>query len=205
MNRLAGSIFVVLIALLTAIGSAVIVGRSQPLSPGITLLHLNECPLPCWIGIVPGETTVEQASRRIQAVYGSQAGVEVSGHDAQFLIHDTLHGSEFIVALYTEPDVQVSHDVIKTIWLGTLSNGDGPRLAELYSTVGEPDAVVSGDLDLNSSSLSYFDQRMTLNFGFTGCSTIMNQVVGSIILADSKMGRDKFASRLRPWRGFTRC
>ena len=194
-----------LITLLAAIGSAVIVGRSQPLSPDVTLLHLNECPLPCWIGIMPGETTVEQASKRIQAVFGSQAGIQISGQVAQYSIRDTIHGSEFIVAFYTEPDVPVSHDVIRTIWLGTLSKGDGPRLAELYTIVGEPDAVVSGDLDLNSSSLSYFDQRMTLNFGFTGCSTMMNQVVGSIILADSKMGRDKFASRLRPWHGFTRC
>src|SRR5258708_8351111 len=188
-----------------ATGAVVLIGRQQPPPSSVILLHLDECRLPCWIGIVPGETTVSEAGRYIQAVYGSQAGIELVGNDTQYSIRDTVHGSEFIVALYTELDVKMAHEVIKTIWLGTLNKGYGPRVAELYSVIGEPGAIISGDLDLNSSSLSYFDQHMTLNFGFTGCSTIMNQVVGSIILADSKMGRDKFASRLRPWRGFTRC
>lgn len=35
-------------------------------------LRLGDCVLPCWIGIVPGETLIAEASARVQAVYDSQ-------------------------------------------------------------------------------------------------------------------------------------
>lgn len=53
------SVFVLLVIAMHAVGSL------QPLPQAMTELHLDECALPCWIGITPGETTFADALRRL--------------------------------------------------------------------------------------------------------------------------------------------
>lgn len=57
--------------LTTLTGVVVAVGRQQPLSGPIVGLRLTDCAPPCWIGITPGVTTLEEASGRIEAIYGA--------------------------------------------------------------------------------------------------------------------------------------
>jgi hypothetical protein len=52
--------------------SATIIGKQQPVSPGARLLHLTECELPCWIGIVPNQTRTSEALKQIERVYGHE-------------------------------------------------------------------------------------------------------------------------------------
>jgi hypothetical protein len=42
-----------------------LVGSLQPLPQAMTELHLDECALPCWIGITPGKTTFDDALDRL--------------------------------------------------------------------------------------------------------------------------------------------
>lgn len=42
-------------------------GSLQPLPQAMSELHLTECALPCWLGIVPGETTFDEALERLNA------------------------------------------------------------------------------------------------------------------------------------------
>jgi hypothetical protein len=49
---------------------SLLIGRQQPPPLYLALLHLTDCEFPCWIGIVPGKTTVAEARERIIAVYG---------------------------------------------------------------------------------------------------------------------------------------
>jgi hypothetical protein len=42
----------------------------------VYILHLQDCALPCWIGIVPGTTTIGEARELIQARY-VEAGFEI--------------------------------------------------------------------------------------------------------------------------------
>ncbi len=44
---------------------AVTIGRSQPPSPAIIRLHLADCAPPCWVGIIPGQTSLRDAERRL--------------------------------------------------------------------------------------------------------------------------------------------
>src|SRR5262249_23989107 len=56
---------------MTALASiTLLVARAQPPSSRVAMLHLDACKLPCWIGITPGTTTVGEAKRRLQAVFG---------------------------------------------------------------------------------------------------------------------------------------
>src|SRR5215207_2791177 len=42
-----------------------LVGSLQPLPQAMTELHLDECALPCWIGITPGETSFDDAIQHL--------------------------------------------------------------------------------------------------------------------------------------------
>src|ERR1041385_3599031 len=49
--------------------AAIMFGREQPLPEHLAMLHLTDCAPPCWIDIVPGVTTLEEAIPRIKAHY----------------------------------------------------------------------------------------------------------------------------------------
>src|SRR5258708_19418668 len=61
---------IMLLLVTVATGVALLLGRAQPMPDQLALLHLGDCQLPCWIGIVPGKTTVGEARQRIKNVYG---------------------------------------------------------------------------------------------------------------------------------------
>ncbi|HLY26794.1 MAG TPA: hypothetical protein VKQ72_10675 [Aggregatilineales bacterium] len=75
MARVAGA---VLLVLLVCIGLVIFVARQQPLPPRLAMLHLTDCALPCWIGITPGVTPVEQVKARIESVYGDSKVYHIS-------------------------------------------------------------------------------------------------------------------------------
>lgn len=54
-------VFVLLIVAMRLLGSL------QSLPQALTELHLTECALPCWLGIVPGETTFDEALEHLNA------------------------------------------------------------------------------------------------------------------------------------------
>lgn len=61
-------LLLLIMALLT--GVTRLLGQAQPNPALIEMLHLSECAPPCWIGIVPGKTTLTEAKARIIAAYG---------------------------------------------------------------------------------------------------------------------------------------
>src|SRR5260370_13488585 len=69
MRRLLGFTLIGILACFTLTGTALIVGRDQPLPERLAMLHLTDCAPPCWIGITPGVTTVRDAIKRVDAVY----------------------------------------------------------------------------------------------------------------------------------------
>ncbi len=46
---------------LLLIAVTLFVGRQQEQPPRLEMLHLHDCQLPCWIGIIPGKTTIGEA------------------------------------------------------------------------------------------------------------------------------------------------
>ncbi len=44
-----------------AIGAIELVGRQQHIGARLAMLRFTDCAAPCWIGIAPGRTTVDEA------------------------------------------------------------------------------------------------------------------------------------------------
>jgi hypothetical protein len=61
-------LLLLILALLTSITR--LLRQAQPKPTLIDMLHLGECAPPCWIGIVPGKTTLTEAKARIIDVFG---------------------------------------------------------------------------------------------------------------------------------------
>jgi hypothetical protein len=63
--------FVLLLALIAVLGLIIIAGRQQAQSNQISYLHLDDCELPCWIGIWPGKTGIAEARELINTAFAS--------------------------------------------------------------------------------------------------------------------------------------
>jgi|GEM_PF-1516618 hypothetical protein len=61
-------LLLLILALLT--GVTRLLGQAQPNPTLIDMLHLTECAPPCWIGIIPGKTTLADAKAHIISVFG---------------------------------------------------------------------------------------------------------------------------------------
>jgi hypothetical protein len=72
MRWLIPRVLAIWLMLILCASASLFIGRQQPPPLYLALLHLTDCELPCWIGIVPGKTTVEEAQKRIIAVYGTE-------------------------------------------------------------------------------------------------------------------------------------
>jgi hypothetical protein len=59
------------------VGGSVMLARRSPVPRRIELLHLDVCEFPCWIGIVPGETTLSQAEARLHEVYAQESDIRI--------------------------------------------------------------------------------------------------------------------------------
>jgi hypothetical protein len=70
MRKLVGLGLVVTFACSLAAGAVIAAGRRQPIPVPLLDLRLTDCAPPCWIGIVPGETTLETAYRLVHAAFG---------------------------------------------------------------------------------------------------------------------------------------
>lgn len=68
----------ILILILTVFGGfSSWMGLQQPVPTSVTLLHLNECKAPCWIGIIPGKTLWPEAETLIRQTYDPHDGFEL--------------------------------------------------------------------------------------------------------------------------------
>ena len=122
MARLLIVILVLCIALGTSTGAAILIGRQQPLPEHLTMLHLTDCAPPCWIGIVPGVTTLEEAKVKVQAVLGSIANYSLSfdGPTLTFMNARIRQGSSQPIWIIS---IQTHGSAIKGIWFNCYDCG----------------------------------------------------------------------------------
>jgi hypothetical protein len=75
MQRLLSFTLALLAACALFVGGARWVGARQPQPPIVEGLRLDDCALPCWVGIVPGQTTMDEAYRRmVEAFHYTRSG-----------------------------------------------------------------------------------------------------------------------------------
>jgi hypothetical protein len=67
--RLLGLLLVVCVLIVIGIGVVRITGHNQPVPATVQRLYLTVCALPCWIGIIPGQTPFQLAKENIAQVF----------------------------------------------------------------------------------------------------------------------------------------
>jgi hypothetical protein len=77
----------------------------------VAILHLNDCALPCWIGIVPGTTTIGAARALIQDQYGG------AGFDIEIVPTDTDYTRAYVLRI-SAPDKPLG----LSVWLNDTAN-----------------------------------------------------------------------------------
>jgi hypothetical protein len=58
--------------------ATIAIGRRQPASQLLATLRLDECQPPCWIGIIPGTTTIDEAQLIVVERFRDQATIAVN-------------------------------------------------------------------------------------------------------------------------------
>jgi hypothetical protein len=52
------------------VGTAVVAGRERPVER-LAVLRFGECPPPCWVGVMPGETSLNDAIARLKVAFAN--------------------------------------------------------------------------------------------------------------------------------------
>lgn len=101
-------------------------GTSQPLSQTLTALHLGDCALPCWIGIVPGVTRLEEVQRLVQRT-GASGSFRITGSVSpqgnligDYRLQRDAQSNTFISVAFSEGRVNQVMIVSEDIALGDL-------------------------------------------------------------------------------------
>jgi hypothetical protein len=208
------SAFYLTLALTLLIGAALLVGLRQPPSEWALLLKLDECQLPCWIGIEPGATTLEDAEQSIERVFGDSAlyTLEKYGSGGYDIVHTaTGFGLRTNFISGTNPD-DSSQPVVYTINLmphtTTTFNGTRPGIAELSTGLGEIEGL-QRVVGWESYQLNLFFKARLVDVFFEEptCDEVqVDQAISSItISAQPPSGRVGTLSPPSTWRGFNLC
>jgi len=209
---------VTLFLLCTAsIGTAILIGRQQPLPERIRALHLTDCAPPCWIGIVPGKTTMHEAQEIVNEIFKKSPYT---------LVWDTTFSPNLTFHLFQPPNsikiliVHINKDLLNENvgWIDispeTSDHNDRlPTIADLIALWGSPTCVdtvnynlnYNGELGQNIVSLNII---MPLNFMPSNYEK--DTGIGSISLGDP-LPRSKVCDwtafrkdyLLKTWHGFS--
>src|SRR5688500_15776782 len=77
MRRIILPLLLICLLLATLGIAAAVVALRPPPSAWNNTLRLNACELPCWIGIMPGQTSLEDATAQVQAAFGDTAAYSI--------------------------------------------------------------------------------------------------------------------------------
>lgn len=119
-------------------GTAILIGRQQPQSERLAVLHLSDCAPPCWLDIVPGVTRLDDAIPRIKARYANILDYNTSFNEyptaftVQVINRENADDS-FAMSVYSYQDRRVS-----AIVFGVHLSQSSPNIAELSNVLGMP-------------------------------------------------------------------
>ncbi|MEO8394171.1 MAG: hypothetical protein ABI700_14370 [Chloroflexota bacterium] len=113
------------------IGGAQVIGGALPLPERLAQLHLNDCALPCWLGIRPGETKFADAAAQIRATYPQ---MDVSIQETQIFVQYLIHSS------YGAAVISITDGTVSSITLMTW-DVDGLVVGDIANRFGAPDCI----------------------------------------------------------------
>ena len=137
------------ILLLALTGGAQVAGRLQAAPRSIARFHLSDCQPPCWIGIVPGMTTIAEAKTRLVSTFSGQGGLQVKdagfadGNTLANAVENTIEGNDFLlyVRLDISPLVDGRTETVQSIGLFEARpdrRSDSPTVRDILALFGAP-------------------------------------------------------------------
>jgi len=217
-HRLIVAAFVASLILAVTIVIAVTVGYQQPDSLWLAELRLNECPLPCWNGIVPGQTTFADARQRVEETYGNADNYlveEIIDRPGIFWFRVTNRGTGYslVVVVRTRARSTSEQGLVQAIIVDPLIEGRSnlrpPLLADLHSRLGNVEGVFIGDEGRGLVPELFFkDYQVGVTVRLLPCQEVtLGQEIGVIFLYDSTFleDHDWFSEEILQWRGFGPC
>src|SRR5579859_6326596 len=138
---------IMLLLVTLATGAALLLGRGQPTPDQLALLHLGDCQLPCWIGIVPGQTTVGGARQRIKDIYGKMSGFVVDETEIKSCCIKVVENGQtrLLITLNTWGN-QPDNTGIQLIYLDVVKQGNelaaNLSIADTIGFLGNPNYFV---------------------------------------------------------------
>ena len=138
-------IFSVVIALFSI---TLFASRNQTSPSQLEILRLDDCQLPCWIGIIPGQTTIEQAQTRVKSTYSYKDNYEYSLHhnpydDRDWITIKAMKSDTFLHISFDWDDpstIDTENMVVSQITI--IATGE-PNLTwgDWCNVIGEPEAL----------------------------------------------------------------
>jgi hypothetical protein len=202
------------VALALLVGAAILYGLGQPPSNWAALLRLDDCQLPCWVGIQPGTTTLEQARERVRLAFGDSPAYTLEDFgNWQFAVTDRRSHYRIGITLDASNDPSGERQTVPPtvqqilLWADVVPT-QRVSLRDLYGSLGTPE-----DLQLTWIGsapylmILYRQDRVGLATNALGCYSISPaQKIYQIIISARSLG-DYFGwvSSPAPWLGFRRC
>jgi hypothetical protein len=192
------------------IGLAVLVGYGLPPASAVQQLHLSDCAPPCWIGIVPGDTSIEDAVRRFSAIFAPVTHVSTPT-----LTLGTTTNPWVVMPLLVSEDaadrlmVQLGsvEGIVNRIMMQGRRYGPVntmPRLGDVVRLLGTPSCVNPQTPSFEGWTLYYHTPYGTIQVGVLGRNSLVwTQPVYFIYLRATAEDAD-VCSVAQPWRGVYR-
>jgi hypothetical protein len=204
-------------ALALLITAALLIGRAQPVPDRLAMLHLNDCARPCWIGITPGVTRLDEAYRRVEQVFADplyHLSKAQGSNGVTYTIREAKDENlEFSVQIFSlQPPLvatillQLDQAYINNHWVfnskAVLTFGDlntlwgNPMYIEAWACYG--DWVPYYDAQV----MTYVIVAPSDGFPDADARVSWNSLVASIRMSDGKVQLADF-TMVKQWRGFS--
>jgi hypothetical protein len=197
------SVYVMLAALCCI---AIVMGRLQPIPRRLAILHLNDCQLPCWMGIIPGQTRFNEAKERVMQGFKNALATDGQHDRAMWSsINDPDAVQIYIYAMRPQPD---DHDpVIQHISVMLWdTGGDNIKVGDLINVIGYPTSTASVDHRGVQNSYLVFENmsfHLTVSTNeIVSCNPITKVSEIRTIGVNSAGIPERFR---QPWHGFRSC
>ncbi len=212
MPRIIVGVSILLIVCVLTVSAAILIGYQQPAPEQVAVLHLTDCELPCWIGIVPGKTTIVEARRRIKEVYGNLPGYTLSETDTGFSISGMtgVDGGEYrgLSDISLNSSASSEDLIVKNITLEeSIISTNNPSIGEIYARLGPPTySVIPYSGTEIEAALLFPNRRVELLLSMSKCGDVsMRLIVGEVIIYAQMPETNQWRMQPQTWRGFDKC
>jgi hypothetical protein len=177
----------------------------------LAILALHQCELPCWIGIVPGQTTLGQAQQLLKSAYPSPEYTHTANYnpyvDMNWLtITQVRDGVSFSLNFNEDQAAaQQTEETIVTQMTISSKPGSGLTLGDWSSALGKPQALsVTWGSHWAAPNALYYRHGIRLTLDSGGNLDVKGwHVFADTVTLYADLHRAYPLTYTIPWRGWT--